>query len=329
VSVEDVVSRLNKTTKNRIKLANEVRYDRLPLPSPNLTKALGGGLGYGRQSLIWGTKSSGKTTLCLQTVANAQADGKVCAWIDAEQAFDPAWAERLGVDTDNLIISPTKSIAGLAEIGADLMQSGVDVLIVDSISALLPTTFFEKDKDELKDFTGTRQIGSNAKDMANAVQILNYANTSTALVLISQVRNKIFTGGAMMAPMGGFATSFYSSTSIKLIGSSKEADQIKGTVQVGNALLERPIGRTVNWLVDFNKIGPPLRSGKYDLYYDGDFVGIDTAADLARAAIEQGIIKKAGAWYSFADYSWQGEAKVIDAVRYGAVLSTELGELVG
>lgn len=329
MTVEDVVAKLNKKTRDRIRLANSVAYERLPLPSPNLTKALGGGLGYGRQSLIWGTKSSGKSTLMLQAIANAQKDGRVCAWIDAEQAFDPSWAARLGVNVDDLIVSPTKSIAGLTEVGADLMHSGVDVLVVDSISALLPSTFFEKDKDELRDFSSTRQIGSASKDMASAVQMLNYANEHTALVLISQIRNKIHSYGATMAPTGGYAVSFYSSTSIKLVSLSKESEQIMGDVQAGNVILKRPVGRTVDWLVDFNKIGPPLQKGKYDLYYDGDFIGIDSVTDLARASIEQGIVVKKGSWFTYGDNQWHGEANLITAIRENDQLQKELESYIG
>lgn len=331
--IEKVLSKLNKTTRDRIRIASETPTERLPLPSPALTKALNGGLGYGRQSLIWGTKSAGKSSLCLQTIGMAQKEGKVCAWVDAEQAFDPVWAAKLGVDVERLIISPAKTIAAMTEISADLMRSGVDVLVVDSISTLLPQAFFEKQDgkkkdavEELKDFTGTNKIGSKSVDMSNAMSILNYANTNTALLLISQMRNKIFPGGAVGQPTGGNATLFNSSTSIKLSASAAAKDQIKKEIWVGNRLLELPVARTVNWLVDWNKLAPMLREGHYEFYYDGEHVGVDTFGDLFREAVACGIIEKSGNWYSVDDFQWNGATNAIDEIRSNAALAQFLGD---
>lgn len=272
------------------------------------------------------------SSLCLQAIADAQKKGKVCAWIDAEQAFDREWAKRLGVDTDALIVSPTKTIAGMTEIATDLMQAGIDVVVVDSISTLLPQAFFEKvdpkksGEPELKDFTGTNKIGSKAVDMANSMAILNYANTNTALILISQVRNKIYTGGAVGAPTGGNATLFNSSTSIKLTASAAEKDQIKEEIYIGTSLVTRPVAREVNWLVDWNKLAPMLRSGKYEFYYEGDHIGVDTVGDLFRTAVEFGIIHKGGVWYSIDDHKWQGMPAGIAALRNDPELMQFIGD---
>lgn len=331
-TTEEVLSKLNKKTRDRVRLAEEMSIEKLELPSPALTRALNGGLGYGRQSLVWGTKSASKSSMCLEAIGMAQKKGKVCAWIDAEQAFDKTWAARLGADVDKLIISPTKTIAGMTEIGVDLMQSGVDVLVVDSISTLLPQAFFEKADSkksgdpELKDFSGTNKIGSKAVDMANSMALLNYANTNTALILISQVRNKIFTGGAVGAPTGGNATLFNSSTSIKLTASAAEKDQIKEEIYVGTSLVSRPVAREVNWLIDWNKLAPMLRSGKYNFYYEGDHVGVDSVSDLFRTAVELGIINKGGGWYSIDDHQWHGESAGIAALRGNPELMAFIGD---
>ena len=124
--------------------ADRVEIQKLKTPSLSLNVALKGGLAYGRQILIWGNKSAGKSSFCLQIIAEAQRDGKLCAWIDAEQSYSPEWAERLGVDSSKLIYSTAKTINDMVDIGTQLIQSGVDVLVVDSISALLPASILKK-----------------------------------------------------------------------------------------------------------------------------------------------------------------------------------------
>ena len=140
--------------------------------------------------MVWGNKSAGKSSFCLQVVAKAQAEGKICAWMDSEMSYDKAWAEKLGVDTSKLIVSQTRTINDMVDVGVQLMEAGVDIIVVDSISALLPAIYFEKDGTELKELQDTKQIGAEAKDMTHAVKMLNYANKNTLLVLISQQRNQ-------------------------------------------------------------------------------------------------------------------------------------------
>lgn len=328
-TAKDIISQLSPETRKRIRMADEVKFERIPLASANLTKSLGGGIGTGRQTLVWGSKSSGKSSLFLETVGMAQKNGKVCAWIDAEQAFDQDWATRLGVDVKELILSPTKTIAGLTEIGTDLLRAGVDLLVVDSISALLPQAYFEKDKEELKDLSGSNKIGSVAKDMSAAVAMLNYANDKTALVLISQIRNKIGTYGASMAPTGGYAVSFYSSTSIKLTSSAAEYKQKSAQIQHGNKLVNSMVAREVDWIVDFNKIGPPMQKGSYDFYYDGSHVGIDRASEIFNEAKMSGVIDNKGKWYYFDDYSWDGKEKVLTALREDQELLNKVASGLG
>jgi recombination protein RecA len=114
-------------------------------PSFGLNRALNGGFPYGRQVLVWGSKSSAKSSLCLQTIALAQKEGKLCAWIDAEMSYSEDWAKRLGVDTENLIVSQARTINEMVEVGTQLMNAGVDLIVVDSITSLLPAIYFEKD----------------------------------------------------------------------------------------------------------------------------------------------------------------------------------------
>jgi hypothetical protein len=150
------------------------------------------------------------------------------------------------------------------------MEADVDLIVVDSISALLPAIYFEKDGNELKDLQDTKQIGAEAKDMTHAVKMLNYANKNTLLVLISQQRNQFGSMHASHIPTGGMAVKFFSSTVIKLWSSEAEANAIKAGIKVGDKIIEQRVGRPVNWIIDYNKLGPPNLSGQYDFYYQGE-----------------------------------------------------------
>ena len=318
ISTEDFLSQLEPSLRKRLSNATDVEITKQKTPSPSLNNALRGGFAYGRQVLVWGNKSAGKSSFCLQMIGEAQKEGKLCAWIDAEQSFDPVWAQKLGVDTDKLIYSEARTINDMVDVATQLMKAKVDILIVDSISALLPAIYFEKDSAELKQLENTKQIGAEAKDMTNAVKMLNYANNQeakTLLVLISQQRNNI---GAMYAshmPTGGQAVKFFSSTVIKLWSSESENQAIKGKIAVGDKLIESKIGRIVNWHVDFNKTGPAFISGSYDFYFGSEEIGIDKVADLVDTAELVGVIEKGGAWYTVFEERLQGRAKVIEYLK--------------
>ena len=318
ISVEDFLSQLDPSLRKRLSNATDVEVTKQKTPSISLNNALKGGFAYGRQVMVWGNKSAGKSSFCLQMIGEAQKEGKLCAWIDAEQSFDPEWAKKLGVDTDKLVYSADKTINDMVDVATQLMKAKVDIIVVDSISALLPAIYFEKDSAELKQLENTKQIGAEAKDMTNAVKMLNYANNQeakTLLVLISQQRNNI---GAMYAshmPTGGQAVKFFSSTVIKLWSSESENQAIKGKIAVGDKLIESKIGRIVNWHVDFNKTGPAFISGSYDFYFDSEEVGIDKVADLVDTAELVGVIEKGGAWYTVFEERLQGRAKVIEYLK--------------
>lgn len=277
--------------------------------------ALKGGFAYGRQVLVWGNKSAGKSSFCLQMIGDAQRNGKVCAWVDSEQSYSPEWAEKLGVDSASLIYSPIKTINDMVDTSTDLMDAGVDIIVVDSISALLPAIYFEKDGEELKQLQDTKQIGAEAKDMTHAVKMLNYANKNTLLVLISQQRNQFGSMHASHIPTGGMAVKFFSSTIVKLWSSEAEASSIKSKMAIGDKLIEQKVGRPVNWTIDYNKTGPQFITGSYDFYFQGDFVGVDKVADLLDTAEMLGVVERGGAWYTVFDERLQGRAKAIDYLR--------------
>ena len=297
-------------------------------PSIGLNLALKGGLGYGRQVLIWGNKSAGKSSFCLQMIGQAQKEGKTCAWIDSEASYSASWAEKLGVNSSELIYSPAKTINDMVDIGVQLMEAGVDIIVVDSISALLPAIYFEKDGEELKHLQDTKQIGAEAKDMTHAVKMLNYANKNTLLVLISQQRNQFGSMHASHIPTGGMAVKFFSSTVVKLWSSEAEANAIKSGVKVGDKIIEQKVGRPVNWIVDYNKLGPPNLSGQYDFYYQSDKPGVDQVAEVLDVAEMMGIVQRGGSWYTIGEERFQGRAKAVDYLRENPDVVDELKEKI-
>jgi recombination protein RecA len=315
ISLEDIMAKLDPKTRARVQSAQNVEVHKQLTPSIGLNVALKGGLGYGRQVLVWGNKSAGKSSFCLQMIALAQQEGKTCAWIDAEASYDQKWAEQLGVDSSSLIYSQAKTVNDMVDVGVKLMEAGVDVIVVDSISALLPGIYFEKDGNEMKDLQDTKQIGAEAKDMTHAVKMLNYANKNTLLVLISQQRNQFGSMHASHIPTGGMAVKFFSSTVIKLWSSEAEANAIKAGVAVGDKIIEQRVGRPVNWIIDYNKLGPPNLSGQYDFYYQGESLGVDRIGETLDVAEMYGLIEKGGAWYTINGERFQGRAKAVAYLR--------------
>ena len=320
LTVEDVLSQLNPKLRKSVLVGDAVpKTEYAATPSFGLNRALNGGLPYGRQILIWGSKSSAKSSLCLQMIGLAQKEGKVCAWIDAEMSYDKDWAEKLGVDTSKLIVSQARTINEMVDVGINLMEAGVDLIVVDSITSLLPAIYFEKDSEELKQLENTKQIGAESRDFSNAWKMINYANNKvkpTLFVLISQSRNNISAMYTSQQPTGGQATKFYSSTVIKLFSSESDNQAIKGKIHVGDKLIEEKIGRKVRWELQFSKTSPAFQSGEYDFYFRGDNLGIDTVGDLVDTAELAGLVTRTGAWYQLEDGTKvQGREGLINRVK--------------
>jgi len=329
-TTEEVLAQLNPNLRKAISMGSDVApIEYAKTPSEALNSSLGGGFPYGRQVLIWGNKSSAKSSLCLQTIGIAQEEGKVCAWIDAEMSYSKEWAENLGVDTENLIVSQARTINDMVDVGKELMAAGVDIIVVDSISALLPAVYFEKGGDELKQLENTKQIGAESRDFSNAWKMMNYANNRTKptlLLIISQARNAISAMYTQPAPQGGNATKFYSSAILKVFSSESDNQAIKGKKYVGDKIIETKVGRKVRWDLQFSKTSPAFQSGEYDFYFDGDHIGIDSIADLVDTAEMQGIIERSGAWYTLKDDRHQGRDNLVAAVREDLDLQDYLRE---
>jgi len=331
-TIEEALALLDPKLRKKVGPAVGIKTEFQPTPSAGLNRALGGGFPYGRLVLLWGSKSSAKSSLCLQTVGMAQKEGKLCAWIDAEMSYDEKWAKKMGVNPEELIYSEARSTNDMVNVAVALLNAGVDVLVIDSISSLLPAVYFEKDSDELKSLEHTKQIGAESKDLKHAWGMLNWANNreKPALILaISQSRNSIQAMYTQAVPTGGESTKFMSSTIVKLFSSNSDAQALKAKIKVGDKLIEQKVGRKVRWEVTNSKTSAPGDSAEYDFYYRGDIVGIDSVADLVDTAEMLGYVNRTGAWYQLEDGTKiQGRDGFVEKVREDEKLRNSLMEKV-
>ncbi len=327
-TVEEALAQLDPKIRKRIGTGEGIKIEIQPTPSAGLNRALGGGFPYGRQVLLWGSKSSAKSSLCLQMIGMAQKENKLCAWIDAEMSYDEEWAKKLGVDTSKLIYSEARSINEMVDVGVALLNAGVDLIVIDSISSLLPAVYFEKDSTELKPLDQTKQIGAESKDLKHAWLMLNYANNRekpALIIAISQSRNNIQQTYTQAAPTGGLTTQFMSSTIVKLFSSSSDSQAIKAKIKVGDKIIEQKVGRKVRWEVLNSKTSAPGDSAEYDFYYRGDLIGIDMVGDLVDTAEMLGFVNRTGAWYQLEDGTKiQGRDAFVDKVKEDKALYESL-----
>ena len=261
-----------------------VEIDSIGTGAINLDAAIGiGGIPRGRITEIYGPESSGKTTLCLHVIANAQAAGGIAAFVDAEHALDVGYSKKLGVDVDNLLVSQPDTGEQALEIAEVLIRSNaVDVVVIDSVAALVP-------RAEIEGEMGDTHVGLQARLMSQALRKLTgaVARSQTSVIFTNQIREKIgVMFGSPETTSGGRALKFYASLrmDIRRIGAIKD-----GTDIVGNRTRVKVVK---------NKCAPPFKQAEFDILYN---VGISHESLLVDIGVEENIIEKSGSWYSYGD----------------------------
>jgi len=289
-----------------------VPIEGIPTGALSLDLALGGqGMPRGRICELFGPEGSGKTTLALHVIANAQAAGGIAAFIDAEHALDPNWARKLGVKLEDLLISQPDTGEQALEICEMLVRSNaVDIIVIDSVAALIP-------RAEIEGEMGDQHVGLQARLMSQAMRKLTgvIAKTRTCVIFINQIRMKIgvMFGNPETTP-GGRALKFYSSVRLEVrrVSTIREGDQA--------------VGSRVRVRVVKNKVAPPFKTAEFDIMFDR---GISASGDLLDLAVENGVVVKSGAWYSFGDVRLgQGREAAKNYLEANADLMAEVRQAV-
>ncbi len=307
-TVKEIKTKFGEGAIMKLGEAKKVDVDAIPTGSLSLDIALGvGGIPKGRVVEVFGPESSGKTTLALHIIAEAQKRGGVAAFVDAEHALDPDYAKKIGVKIDDLLISQPDTGEQALDIVETLVRSGnIDVIIVDSVAALTP-------KAEIEGEMGDQQVGLQARLMSKALRkVTNLMSKSgTAVIFTNQIRMKIgvMFGNPETTP-GGNALKFFSSVRLDI----RRAAQLKSGEEI--------VGNRTRVKVVKNKVAPPFRTAEFDIMYNE---GISRLADIIQTGAKYGVVEKAGAWYSYSkERLGQGVGQSKDYLRDNSKLANSI-----
>ena len=293
MAIDQIERQYGKGSIMKMSNQSSTQYHSISTGSLSLDSSIGSGIPKGRIIEVYGPESSGKTTLTLHIVAEAQKSGGSAAFVDAEHALDPIYAKNIGVDVDELLISQPDSGEQALDIAETLVKSGaLDVIVIDSVAALVP-------KAELDGDIGDTHVGLQARLMSQALRKLTgiVAKSKTSVIFINQIRHKIgVMFGSPETTSGGNALKFYSSVrlDIRRLAQIKDGDQV--------------IGNRTKVKVVKNKVGPPFKITEFDIMYGK---GISYEGDLLDLALKANIIEKTGSWFSYEDQKiGQGREKI-------------------
>lgn len=312
IALSHIEKTFGKGSIMRMGQKEAVKIDAISTGSLGADIALGvGGLPRGRIIEIFGPESSGKTTFTLQAIAEAQKIGGVCAFVDAEHALDTAYAEKLGVDVDSIILSQPDSGEQALEITDTLVRSGaIDLLVVDSVAALVP-------KAELEGDMGDSHMGLQARLMSQALRKLTatVSKSNCILIFINQIRMKIgVLFGNPETTTGGNALKFYSSVRLEIRRVSSIKDK------------EESVGNQTRLKVVKNKVAPPFRTAEFDIMYGA---GISKEGEIIDLGVADGIIEKSGAWFAYKDTKiGQGRENAKEFMRQNKDIADEIEALI-
>lgn len=311
LAIEQIEKQFGKGAIMRLNEDAPILVDCISTGCLSLDAAIGiGGVPRGRIIEIYGPESSGKTTVCLQVIAEAQKNGGLAAFVDTEHALDVQYAQRLGVDLNNLLLSQPEFGEQALEIVETLVRSGaIDVIVVDSVAALTPRVEIEGDM-------GDAQMGSQARLMSQAMRKLNAAigRSNTTVIFTNQLRSKIgVIYGNPETTTGGNALKFYASVRIDI----RRKDVIKDGQEI--------VGNRVRAKIVKNKVAPPFKEAEFDIMYNE---GISRLGDLIDVAVESGIISKSGSWFTFKEERVQGRDGMRKLLTEDAALYAALEDAV-
>ena len=284
---------------------------KLASPSYGLNRALGGGFMSGRIHVLWGAKASGKSTMALHMVAEAQKMGKRCLWVDSEKTYNPIWAESCGVDIDDLLVA--QEGANVAEdlltlVLPEIEKKTVDVLVIDSLSSVLMKAFFEKPE------ANPMAIFSRSAKYV-IIKLLNAIGPETQIILVSHASNHITSNGAYLTANIGSATEHWASTIIKL----RQGNDKKNDFKLDGS-------RKIYWTVEKSKQSLYPVSGEY--WFNAKDTSIDQLSEVVDAAIDLDIIDQAGAWFKYGAEKWQGKNGVLNALASDLDLRDEIANKI-